>query len=64
MKDLKKCQDVMSPEQFVETRGDLIRMAYMCETPGMEEFREEIVNELQTGWLPDLLKLGGFLGIV
>jgi hypothetical protein len=34
----KTCQDVMSAEEFVGSRGSMVQMAYKCDTPGIEHF--------------------------
>ena len=54
-----ECQSIMSQAHFLETRGNLIRVVFDCNVPGIEEIQREVVNELQTGWLPDLMKLAG-----
>ena len=63
-KPRETCQSIMSANEFFVSRGNLIKMAYNCDVPGIELFRAQIVRELQTGWLPDLMKLEGMLDIL
>jgi hypothetical protein len=60
----EKSPEMMTAAQFVESRGDLIRLMYCYDTPGMEELRKNTIKHLQTGWLPDLMKLEGMLEIL